>query len=200
MNRSEYVYWVLYHQQKDIMKKILILAVAICSMSLLWCAQNSAPGEENAMETQQLVYQNTEHHFSLNYPANRTLQENVYGAVARFTSPTDDDDAITENVSITVYPLETSPTPAEYYDMTKAELSKIMSDFAEVSNDPLQIGGIDAQKVVYQGTQWSTKLQMEQVYLIFGNTAYVISYAATQKTFDDFSDEANTMIASFEIQ
>ncbi|MEI7919822.1 MAG: hypothetical protein WCH65_06745 [bacterium] len=44
-------------------------------------------------------------------------------------------------------------TPSEYYDITKPELAKTMQDFVEVSNETININGIDAQKVIYKGTQ-----------------------------------------------
>lgn len=179
------------------MKKFFSLILIVGSIFLFGCGQSTI---DDTNTPQRQTYENSSEWFSLQYPNTRTFQENVYGSIVMFSSPLTQGDTISENVSVIKKILDKTYTPAEYYETNKPSIASVMTDFVELTNETIKIQDMDAQKVIYKGTQWESKLQLQQVYIIKNTTAYIISYTAIQKTFDDFSDEANAMIASFEIQ
>lgn len=88
----------------------------------------------------------------------------------------------------------------EYYALTKPELVKLIPNFTEVSNEKIQVNGMDAQKLIYKWTQGETKLQWEQVYLIKDKNVYIVTYTATEATFDQFALRMDEMVATLEIK
>lgn len=185
---------------KNTMKKFLSLVFVAWSMFLVGCSQPATTEETSgASIVQRQVYENSDAWFSLQYPSAWTIKENVYGATVMFSSPLTDGDTISENVSVVKKVLENTYTPLEYYEINKAEIVKAITDFSEISNEEILINGIVGQKVVYEWVQGATDLQMLQVYFIKDGTSYVVTYTATKKTFDDFVQQADEMIASLVI-
>jgi len=98
--------------------------------------------------------------------------------------------------------LDKEYTLDEYYKITKPELVKIIPGFTEVSNESIKINDIDAQKLIYTGTdtQGKTKLQWEQVYLIKNKAVYIITYTAIEDTFNEYTQMVDEMVATLEIK
>jgi len=96
--------------------------------------------------------------------------------------------------------LDKDYTLNEYYTLTKPELIKLIPGFTEVSNETIKANDIDAQKLIYVGTQGSTKLKWEQVYLIKNKAVYILTYTATEATFDQYTKKINEMVATLEIK
>lgn len=176
------------------MKKIFSLILIVGSIFLFGCGQSTT---DQVHTTQRQTYENSSEWFSLQYPSTRTLQENVYGSTVMFSSPLGEWDTISENISVIKRTLDKTYTPEEYYETNKSSIAGVMTDFAELTNETIQIQDTDVQKVIYKGTQWESKLQLQQVYIIKNNAVYIITYTATQKTFDDFVQTADNMIMSF---
>lgn len=109
-------------------------------------------------------------------------------------------DTIKENVGIMKKTLDKEYTLDEYYAITKPELIKLIPGFVEVSKTALKVNDIDAQKIIYTGTQGSTKLKWEQVYLIKNKSVYILTYTATAATFDEYAQKINEMVATLEIK
>lgn len=192
-----------------LMKKLFSLSLLVAVVFMVGCTKN-VPTTNEAM-TWSLVpttgqdiarqpYENVAKWFSLQVPGTRTIQENVFQADVVFFSPLSEWDTIKENVSLLQKKLEKSLTPSEYYDITKPELAKTMTDFVEISNETININGIDAQKIIYKGTQWGLLLQREQVYLIKDKVSYVLTYTAPATTFDQFAQTVDEMVATLEIK
>ena len=96
--------------------------------------------------------------------------------------------------------LDKDYTLDEYYTITKPELLKLIPGFTEVSNTPIKVNTMDAQKLIYTGTQGTTKLKWEQVYLIKNKAVYIITYTATEGTFDQYAQKFDEMVATLEIK
>lgn len=145
-------------------------------------------------------YENKADTFSIQFPGARTFQENVYGSSVMFFTPVTEGDALKENVGIIKKPLDKDYTLDEYYAITKPELLKLIPGFSEVSNTTIKVNDINAQKLIYTWTQGTTKLKWEQVYLIKNKAVYIITYTATEETFNQFSQKLDEMIATLEIK
>ncbi|MEI6119317.1 MAG: DcrB-related protein [bacterium] len=117
-----------------------------------------------------------------------------------FFTPTLSGDTLKENVGIMKKVLDKDYTLDDYYAITKPELVKLIPGFTEISNEPIKINDLDAQKLIYIGTQGTTKLKWEQVYLIKDKAVYIVSYTATTDTFADYAQKIDEMIATLEIK
>lgn len=189
------------------MKKFLSLSLVVGLLFLFWCTKNWATtptdvtmsgNQQNEAERQ--TYENKKDWFSIQFPGNRTFEENVYGSAVMFFTPLTENDQLKENVGIIRQDLDKSYTLAEYYEITKPELINLIPGFSEISNETIKINGMDAQKLIYKGTQGSTNLQWEQIYLIKDKNVYIATYTATEKTFDEFAQKFDEMATTLEIK
>ncbi|MCX6823941.1 MAG: PsbP-related protein [candidate division SR1 bacterium] len=191
-------------------KKFLSLIVVGGLLFLFGCAKTSSPTstlptatgnivtEQSAAEWQ--TYTNETDGFSVQYPGDRTYQENVYGSSVMFFTPTLSGDTLQENIGIMKKALDKDYTLDDYYAITKPELIKLIPGFTELSNETIKINDLDAQKLIYVGTQGTRKLQWEQVYLIKNKAVYILSYTATTSTFADYVQKIDEMVATLEIK
>ena len=154
--------------------------------------------EQSTIERQ--TYENTTDGFAVQYPGDRTFEENVYGSSVMFFTPTLSGDTLKENVGIMKKALDKNYTLDEYYAITKPELIKLIPGFTEISNETIKINDLDAQKLIYVWTQGATKLKWEQVYLIKNKAVYIVSYTATTATFADYAQKIDEMVATLEIK
>ena len=138
--------------------------------------------------------------YSVQFPGDRTFQEHVYGSSVMFFSPLSSWDTIKENVGITKKALDKTYTLDEYYTLTKPELIKLIPGFTEISNQSIKVNDIDAKKLIYTWTQWTTTLEWEQIYVIKNAVVYILTYTATEATFSEYVQKVDEMIATREIK
>ena len=110
------------------------------------------------------------------------------------------DDKLKENVGIGVTTETKTYTLDEFRQVRKASFDKQFSGFVEVSNENIKINDMDAKKVIYTCMQENMKLKFEEVYVVKGNTRYIITYTATEGTFNEFAKNVDEIIATFEIK
>jgi len=89
---------------------------------------------------------------------------------------------------------------SDYYATIQQQLPAIINDYQEKSNEEIRIDGIPAKKVVYIGKQGDYILKWMQAVLIQDKIAYILTYTASEGTFEEFSKEAETMIQSFQLK
>lgn len=70
-----------------------------------------------------------------------------------FFTPLKENDKLRENIGIMKKDLDKNYSLDEYYVLTKPELESMIPDFVEISKENISINNIDAQKLIYQGTQ-----------------------------------------------
>lgn len=204
------------------MKKKILIAILLSSTVILgWCFQKkqaistTTNIQEAITETTGTVaqetsstepvatsyeYTNKEAWFTLQVPAKRTFQENIFNSLVMLYAPQEAGDTIKENLGIISEKIEGDVNLNSYYELTKGNLETIISDFTIESKEDIKIDGIDAIKLIYKGTQQDKKLQREQILLIKNNTAYISTYTATQDTFSDFVQEAEAIMMSCTLQ
>ncbi len=138
--------------------------------------------------------------YSVQFPGDRTFQEHVYGSSVMFFSPLSSWDTIKENVGITKKALDKTYTLDEYYTLTKPELIKLIPGFTEISNQSIKVNDIDAKKLIYTWTQWTTTLEWEQIYVIKNAVVYILTYTATEATFSEYTQKVDEIVATREIK
>ena len=178
------------------MKKLLFLGSLLGVVLLAGCGANTGTTvATTTTATAVKTFDGTG--FSIQYPATWNAQENVYGASVMFFTPQLSGDKFRENVGIVTEVLPTDMSVADYYISIKAQLTNMIKDYQELSNEDITIGDVAAKKIVYVGTQDSYKLKWMQVLAIKNKVAYVINYTASADTFDQFSKEADAIVKSF---
>jgi len=184
------------------MKKILSLIALSSLLVLFWCTSTKTDTPlADTQETAEIqTYENKTNNFSVKYPGTREFQEDVYGSDVMFFTPLKENDKLRENIGIMKKDLDKSYSLDEYYALTKPELENMIPDFVEVSKENITVNGIDAQKLIYQGTQWEFTLKWEQIYLIKDNAVYITTYTATQETFWEFIEEVDAMVSTLEVK
>lgn len=191
------------------MKKIFSLVLVSGLIFLFGCTKNwTAPIDDTSATTWQIdteatpelqSYENKKDGFSIQFPGTRSFQEDVYGSSVMFASPTDENDKIKENIGIMKKTLSKTYTLDEYYALNKETLSA-QTGYAEVENTMITVNDLEAKKVIFKSAMNDTKLQFEQIFVIKGGFVYIITYTATEATFDDYIQDLNDMIASLEIK
>ena len=183
------------------MKKLLLLTSLLGVIVLAGCgAKTQTTTTVNVVNTGAIVKTYETTGFSIQYPATRAEQENVYGANVMFFTPQASGDLFRENVGIVTEILPSAMTVADYYTSIKSQLTTIIKDYQEISNEDITLNGIAAKKIIYIGTQSNYKLKWEQVLLIKDKTAYVINYTASADTFTQFTTEVDAMVNSFTLK
>ena len=137
--------------------------------------------------------------FLIQFPSTWTAQEKVYGSAVTFNSPTSETDKIKENVAINTSKLNNSYTIDEYFTANKERLIA-QTGYVEIENSNIKINDVDAKKIIFKSIYKDYKLQFEEIFIIKNTTLYTITYTATESTFNDFAQQVDEMIATFEIK
>ena len=125
------------------------------------------------------------------------------GMVAVFLSPLENNsDAFQENLNIIIQDLSEEPmTLAEYTELSIGQAQEYRTDETDFDSIATTLDGIDAHKITYTGYNPYTgqTLKHMQVWTIKDNTAYILTYTAEIDKYNNFLDDAQEMINSFEI-
>lgn len=113
-----------------------------------------------------------------------------------FTPLASPEDKLQENVSITKETLIKEFTLDEIWQIKKDKQQS--SGFVEVSNENIKINDIDVKKVIYKISQGSIIVKFEEIFFIKNKTIYIITYTATEETFNDFVQKIDEMATTLE--
>lgn len=127
-------------------------------------------------------YKDPQGRFSFTIPSNWTLAQPA-GAEVAFQSPVPSG-VIPATVNIVLEKLPSSSVTLDEYDQAgEANLKQQFPDYKSLGVTKVTIDGKPAFKRVYTATIAGRVLQLQQVYLIERDTAYVISCGAPQENF-----------------
>ncbi len=138
----------------------------------------------------------------LSYPTNWAMTENVMGAKVMFQAPVSGTGAqIPGSVSLVIQEIPDAgmtPPLKDVAEMTKSQLKLMVTDFEEVSSEPITINEKDGYEIVYTGKQGEYELKWLQIFCIEGQKVYVLTYNTTKEGFDKDLETAQKIIDSFE--
>ena len=155
---------------------------------------------ETAIQSNQpYEYINKEKWFSFTLPASWTFQENAFGSLVMFFAPQEKWDTIKENIGVTATELTGNVQLSSYFELAKGIAESVISNYKIEKEEPITINGENAMKVIYKGVQGGENLQREQVIVLKWKTAYVITYTATEKTFNNLLVGVDNIINTFTI-
>ncbi len=191
------------------MKRALIAAVVV-SIASAACGGKSAPtkspgqsgAEPSSVSTGGLrTYTDTTSGFSIGYPADWDKQEGAAGTIVAFLSPAEGaSDDFRENLNAAVEALPNSSiTLDEYTQAVLGKLPTVITGFNLLDQRSTRLGGDPAHRVHYQGEQGTFKLEWEQVWVVHGKQAFILSYAAERDRYQADLSTAEAMFASFKL-
>ena len=139
---------------------------------------------------------NNEEWFAVVYPTDWESNEG-FGVSAMFLSLQEsEEDAFRENFSVVTEELPTPMSVSDYYDASLVHLESLIPEFNELSKTETTIAGIDALEIMYQGTQDGVVLQRNQVFLVKDTKAYIMTYTATEDTYESFLESVMISVNS----
>ena len=143
----------------------------------------TAPGTPLPTLSGGQTYRDPQLRFSFMIPANWT-QVQAAGAEVAFQAPAPSG-AIPATVNVVMEKLPSSSVTLDEYDQAgEANLKQQFPDYKAISLTKVSVDGKPAYKRVYTATIAGRLLQLQQVYLIERDVAYLITCGAPQESFD----------------
>lgn len=135
--------------------------------------------------------------FNIKYPTDWVADDNVIDSDVRFYRITEGDPA---SVYVAHEFLTTKMSLEKYTSKYISEVKNLLPNFKLISNSEDVLFGNDATKLVYTITQDKIKLKVLQIFSVFGDTVYVVTFIANYETYAIDLQIAQRMIDSFEIK
>lgn len=144
------------------------------------------------------LYQNKKEWFSIQILTWREVRENINWLLVSICPHRKSWNVIKANLSINTDSQSGNQTVEEYYSQQKEWIQNRIKDFKEISKEEYKIVKEKWIKVIYQWTLWVNKLQWQQIIFYKNWKIFLITYTATQNTFNQHLDNINEIIKSFE--
>lgn len=144
------------------------------------------------------VYRDPRLRFSFTIPSN-WVQVQAAGAEVAFQSPAPAN-SVPATVNIVLEKLPSASVSLDAYDQAgEQNLKKQFPDYKLVSLEKVSVAGQPAYKRLYTATIAGRLLQLQQVYLIDHDTAYVISSGAPAESFGLYAKVFDEISGTFKI-
>lgn len=128
------------------------------------------------------TYRDPQGRFSFTIPSN-WVQAQAASAEVAFQSPAPRG-TIPAAINVILEPLPGGSVTLDEYDQAGTiNLRQQFPDYAQVSLERVTVDGRPAYKRVFTATVAGTRMQLQQIYLIDRDTAYLVTCGATQETF-----------------
>ncbi|MGB2754571.1 MAG: hypothetical protein WBD75_10330 [Phycisphaerae bacterium] len=171
---------------------LAVLGLAFLSASLAGCSsQPPEPGR----------YYKKAEGFSIRFPAEWEQKENVMGSVVIALSPAEGaDDAFRENVNVVVEALPSPMTLDEYFNLSMANLRKLLTEARQPEIADARIGGEAAKQVVYQTTMGQIRVKSMLYVAVKGQRGYAVTCSATPDSFDAYKARFEEIAGTFRFE
>ena len=201
-------------------KKNLAIILAALSMTLLGCAYDSAeaPGAGNISAQKEplntsgalslsglnemLLYENSQYGIGLCYPADWISQEpepNEAGIIVGFLAPGEDIDNPTVYLLVQneKLPAGQEVTLEQYSQAALRNIKVSLPDLEVLTESNITIGELPGHAIVYNLESEGMTYRVLKAWTVVGEDAYVFTYNAPDKLYDQFAGDAADMIDSF---
>lgn len=140
--------------------------------------------------------------FSILFPGDWTLREDVPGMVALGISPRQGpDDRFLENCGLAVEGIEPGVDLATYRASALAHLQRSAPGFLLLhQEDTFTYSGIPAKKIVHEQESGDLTLRMLVYLAVKGNRAYIVTCGTGQPAFGDHQRQFERIAKSFQIE
>jgi len=169
-----------------------VLGLAFLSASLAGCSSGEPePGR----------YYKKAEGFSIRFPAEWEQKENVMGTVVIALSPAEGaDDPFRENVNVVVEALPSPMTLDEYFNLSRVNLGKLLTEARQPEIADARIGGEAAKRVVYQTTMGQIGVKGMLYVAVKGNRGYALTCSATPDSFDAYKARFEKIAGTFRFE
>ncbi len=144
------------------------------------------------------TYRDPQARFSFTIP-NNWNQVQAAGADVAFQSPAAPN-AVPATVNVVIEKLPSASVTLDEYDRAgETNLKQQFADYRQVSHTQVIVDGRPAYKRVYTATIANRLLQVQQIYLIDRDTAYILTCGATQDTFATYTAVFDQISGTFKL-
>ena len=204
---STYLLLIIIHIVRSKMKKlipiIIILLLATTTLTFV------AVGQEDFLKFENMTFG-----IRIQYPANWEKVEDdlPLNVIVVFDPPGESDSVIgIDGIDIVIAPVPPNVTLEQYTEDYINLLGDIFSEFSIVESSPTTLADYPAYRVVYTGRVERNEVlenvqyrdvilnKVMEVWTLKDSKAYLISYYADEKKYDNYLETAQKMIDSFEI-
>ncbi len=177
------------------MKKKLLL-LSFFSLILIAGCTTSTTDESTGITTKitSNKYENKQYRLKIDFPSNRTFQENIYWATVMFFSPEQENKSSRENLGITIKLIHSGVNLEDLYLENKEVLAALSDDLLIENEKDVEIDYYPAKEVVYSFSQQDINFKQKQVLLIKEWLVYMFSYTATADNYKQHLKDADKMI------
>ncbi|MFA6522808.1 MAG: hypothetical protein WCS85_00325 [Candidatus Peribacteraceae bacterium] len=121
--------------------------------------------------------------------------------IALFLSPLQEGDTEQENMNLLVEDIrDTGLTLDDYTRRAVQQEQNIFSDYTLFSSVPLQITGFPAHSIRYSAVFHGRTLFFEQVWVLREGKVYVLTFAAPEETFQQYTMTFRQMVGTFSFE
>lgn len=146
-------------------------------------------------------YYNKDEGFSIKLPNEWEKKEGFMGTTIVTWSPQESSaDQFRENVNVAVEELPKALSLEEYFQLSLANLSKLMTDFQEHEKGQLSIDNNDAKWLIYSHRMGTVKLKVLVYMLVKGRRGYAIVCSAAPEQFLKYRDKFEEIVQSFKFE
>ncbi len=204
---STYLLLIIIHIVRSKMKKlILIIIILLLATTTLTFV---AVGQEDFLKFENMTFR-----IRIQYPTNWEKVEDrlPLNVIVVFDPPGESDSVIgIDGVDIVIAPVPPNVTLEQYTEDYINLLGDIFSEFSIVESSPTTLANYPAYRVVYTGKVERNEVlenvlyrdvilnKVMEVWTLKDSKAYLISYYADEKKYDNHLETVQKMIDSFEI-
>jgi len=149
-------------------------------------------------------YVNNNFNIKFTYPNNYKLNEGLLGSIVTVYSEKENyEDLFVENLNIVTEDLsgrQIKMNLDEYTDLNIAQLEAMFDDFKIISSKKTELSKLPAYEIIHTSKSEQGKyLKFRQIWTIYNDIAYVITYTAEENKFDKYFENFDKIFTSFEL-
>ena len=145
-------------------------------------------------ETQEIF---SNDNYSIEYPQSWEFDDSgKFNSKFLIYSNTEILDEFRENVNLTVQNLPSGTTLKKFEEVTKQQLSQVPKSKIIKSNI-IKLNGKDVFEIVWQGYVTNNDLKFKQHCYLEDNKAHIVTFTATQDTYEKYEEKASNILNSF---
>lgn len=146
-----------------------------------------------------LTYENLAAGVRIKYPSDWEKNSQAEGVIVIFTSPKTDVSNKSAVLTVTTQDLSAQPMTLEEYTKLSLEEFKQLPSVGLLDSSATTLDGRPAHRFIYTMKVGQLTIKNMGLYTIKGNTLYGLLCIAEKSKYDEFSDDLQEMISSFEI-
>ncbi len=178
-----------------------MLAILILILALAACEDDA--GSSSSDVTLGEVHVDARSRFELSLPEGWDVSDSGgFGAelfAINQTPDYQDDVPFAANINVVVSSTQGMSLDA-VVESTKDTMSRLFSDYELLSDDAIEIGGVDARILEFTHTQGTLHLRQQQLTLVVDGLGYHVTATALEDTWGGYSATMNASLMSFRVQ